>query len=45
MAAESPEALDAVDRLGFGGGGFATPDPTLYSVMRELVAAPDAGSH
>ena len=45
MAAESPEALDAVDRLGFGGGGFATPDPTLYAVMRELVAAPDAGSH
>lgn len=40
MASESPAALDAVDKLGFGGGGFATPDPGLYAVVRELVAPP-----
>jgi phosphonate transport system substrate-binding protein len=39
MAAENPDALDAVDRLGFGGGGFAVPDPQLYAPVRELVAA------
>lgn len=40
MAAESPAALDAVDRAGFGGGGFATPDPGLYALVRELVVPP-----
>ena len=33
-----PDALDAVDRLGFGGGGFAVPDQSLYAAARELVA-------
>lgn len=38
MATADPAALDAVDRLGFGGGGFAVPDPSLYTVARDLVA-------
>lgn len=37
MATADPAALDAVDRLGFGGGGFTVPDPSLYAVARELV--------
>ncbi|MCB1495539.1 MAG: phosphate/phosphite/phosphonate ABC transporter substrate-binding protein [Bauldia sp.] len=37
MARSDPAALDAVDRQGFGGGGFATPDPSLYTVVMELV--------
>ena len=37
MAREDPEALDAVDRLGFGGGGFATPDASLYALVVALV--------
>jgi phosphonate transport system substrate-binding protein len=37
IAEADPAALDAVDRLGFGGGGFATPDPSLYAVARDLV--------
>jgi len=40
MAREDPEALDAVDRLGFGGGGFASPDPSLYALVIELVSPP-----
>ena len=40
MAREDPEALDAVDRLGFGGGGFATPDASLYAVVIDLVTPP-----
>ncbi|HET7718105.1 MAG TPA: phosphate/phosphite/phosphonate ABC transporter substrate-binding protein [Bauldia sp.] len=40
MAREDPEALDAVDRLGFGGGGFATPDASLYALVIELVTPP-----
>lgn len=44
MATEAPQALDAVDRAGFGGGGFATPDPTLYAMMRELVHTPVAAA-
>lgn len=38
MAREDPEALDAVDRLGFGGGGFATPDASLYAQVIALVS-------
>jgi phosphonate transport system substrate-binding protein len=37
MANEDPEALDAVDRLGFGGGGFASPDQSLYASVIALV--------
>ena len=37
MAGEDIEALDAVDRLGFGGGGFATPDASLYASVIALV--------
>ncbi|MCB1489934.1 MAG: phosphate/phosphite/phosphonate ABC transporter substrate-binding protein, partial [Bauldia sp.] len=37
MARSDPAALDAVDRQSFGGGGFATPDPSLYTVVMELV--------
>jgi phosphonate transport system substrate-binding protein len=40
MATEAPDALDAVDRAGYGGGGFAKPDPALYAPISELVAAP-----
>lgn len=40
MAREDTEALDAVDRLGFGGGGFATPDASLYALVIELVSPP-----
>jgi phosphonate transport system substrate-binding protein len=40
MAREDPEALDAVDRLGFGGGGFATPDSSLYAAVVDLVTPP-----
>lgn len=38
MAGEDPEALDAVDRAGFGGGGFASPDESLYAQVIALVA-------
>jgi phosphonate transport system substrate-binding protein len=37
MASEDIEALDAVDRLGFGGGGFASPDASLYASVVALV--------
>lgn len=37
MAGEDPEALDAVDRLSFGGGGFASPDASLYAGVMALV--------
>lgn len=37
MAREDTEALDAVDRLSFGGGGFATPDASLYASTVALV--------
>ena len=40
MAREDPEALDAVDRLGFGGGGFASPDASLYALVIDLVTPP-----
>jgi len=40
MAGEDPEALDAVDRAGFGGGGFASPDGSLYAAMIALVTPP-----
>ena len=44
MAREDPEALDAVDRLGFGGGGFASPDASLYALVIELVSPPPAST-
>jgi phosphonate transport system substrate-binding protein len=37
MSGEDPEALDAVDRAGFGGGGFASPDQSLYASVIALV--------
>lgn len=37
IATERPLALDAVDRNGFGGGGFTTPDSSLYSIVVDLV--------
>ncbi len=42
MAGEDPEALDAVDRAGFGGGGFASPDESLYALVIALVTPPAA---
>ncbi len=42
MAREDPEALDAVDRLGFGGGGFASPDASLYASVVALVSPPES---
>ncbi|SDB56179.1 phosphate/phosphite/phosphonate ABC transporter substrate-binding protein [Bauldia litoralis] len=44
MATLDPEALDAVDRAGFGGGGFATPDASLYTVVTDLVAPGDGAT-
>jgi phosphonate transport system substrate-binding protein len=44
MARSDTEALDAVDRAGFGGGGFATPDPSLYALVIELVSPPPASN-
>jgi len=44
MATEDPEALDSIDRLGFGGGGFVTPEPTLYAGVMDLVKKPDTAS-
>jgi phosphonate transport system substrate-binding protein len=44
MAREDPEALDAVDRLGFGGGGFASPDASLYALVIALVSPPPASN-
>jgi len=44
MAAEDPEALDSIDRLGFGGGGFVTPEPTLYAGVMDLVKKQDTAS-
>lgn len=36
MAARSPEALESVDRSGYGGGGFVAVDPGLYEVLTRL---------
>lgn len=36
MAVRSPEALEAVDRSGYGGGGFVSVDPALYDVLASL---------
>jgi len=44
MARDDTEALDAVDRLGFGGGGFAAPDASLYALVTELVSPPPASN-
>lgn len=44
MANDDPEALDSIDRLGFGGGGFATPAPDLYQSVMNLVKAPTTAS-
>lgn len=44
MARDDPEALDSVDRLGFGGGGFATPDASLYALVIALVTPPPASN-
>jgi phosphonate transport system substrate-binding protein len=40
MAREAPDALDAVDRSGFGGGGFVAIDAADYAAISELVAPP-----
>lgn len=40
MVVESPDALEAVDRSGYGGGGFVAIDPAEYGVIAELVTAP-----
>lgn len=40
MVSEAPDALEAVDRSGFGGGGFVAVDPGDYSVLAELVRNP-----
>jgi phosphonate transport system substrate-binding protein len=39
MADEAPEALDAVDRSGWGGGGFVVVDAGAYGEIAELVEA------
>jgi len=40
MAVEAPDVLAAVDRSGFGGGGFVAVDAADYAVVAELVAPP-----
>jgi phosphonate transport system substrate-binding protein len=40
IASDAPDALDAVDRAGYGGGGFAVPEPGIYAPIAELVSAP-----
>jgi phosphonate transport system substrate-binding protein len=40
MADEAPDALDAVDRSGFGGGGFVAINASAYAILEEVVAAP-----
>jgi phosphonate transport system substrate-binding protein len=44
IASEDPRALDSVDRLGFGGGGFASPGPDLYGVVLDLVKPRDTAA-
>jgi phosphonate transport system substrate-binding protein len=43
MAGSSPDALDAVDRTTFGGGGFVAVAPDDYAVIDALIAAPAVG--
>jgi len=40
MVVAAPEALEAVDRSGYGGGGFVAIDPAEYAVIADLVTAP-----
>ena len=40
MATDAPEVIDAVDRSGFGGGGFGAVSAGDYAVIEELVAPP-----
>ncbi|MCP4386251.1 MAG: phosphate/phosphite/phosphonate ABC transporter substrate-binding protein [Hyphomicrobiales bacterium] len=44
IAVSAPEALDAVDSYGFGGGGFTTPDSSLYEIVMDLVRPEDGSS-
>lgn len=38
MAAFAPDVLEAVDRTGFGGGGFVAIDPGDYAVIAQVLA-------
>jgi phosphonate transport system substrate-binding protein len=38
MTAEAPDALDAVDPSGIGGGGFVAATPADYDTVAALVA-------
>jgi phosphonate transport system substrate-binding protein len=40
MSAEAPDALDAVDPSGIGGGGFVAATPADYDTVAALVAGP-----
>lgn len=40
MASEAPDVLDAVDRTGWGGGGFVAIDASDYGVVADLLVAP-----
>lgn len=40
MVTDSPEALEAVDRSGYGGGGFVSVDPADYAILAALAEAP-----
>jgi phosphonate transport system substrate-binding protein len=43
MATVAPDVLDAVDRSGYGGGGFVAVDPGAYAVLAGLMrTAPEA---
>ena len=41
MAEDAPEAVDAIDSNGFGGGGFTTPDSSLYEIVMDVVRPED----
>ena len=38
MAFTAPDVLEAVDRSGFGGGGFVAIDPGAYAALEALIA-------
>lgn len=40
MVTEAPDALAAVDRTGYGGGGFVAVDAAAYAALADLVREP-----
>ncbi len=44
MSEQVPDALDAIDRSGYGGGGFLAVSDADYDVIKGLVASADSAS-